>query len=268
MPVSASGPARHEQISNYYRDLIQGGDLAPGAKLPGQREIAATWECAPGTAARAMRTLLQLGLVTASKGGTFVSDAAKRERGNIVDDLGIDDARRAALLYEDPDGVLNAELTADALQDGTQMATVNTFTQADLVPAPERVADILGLSESDEVVKRFRYRRSTRGVPVLMAESWHPGSHAYTNPRHLQLTDVPGGFTHTLEAMGKRLAAVVERVSADLANEDQAEFYELDRPAAIIVKDHIWYTTDGEPWSYGRGWHRPDLWSEYHADLE
>ncbi len=238
-----------ERITSYYRRLILDGDLAPADKIPSRREIAEEWRCGTGTANRAIRGLVEIGLVEPGRAGTVVSETARFA------------ADRAMAVAS------NTHLASGAAGDKRAVVAVNVYTTAELIEAPPRVSAMLDLAEGAEVVKREWYRRTPSGVAVLVAESWAPGSHADANPLLLERADVVGGFEPALQVMGKTLGSVVERVRAELASSDVMAFYGLAAPAAMIVKDHVWLTTEGEPWTYQRAWHRPDVWSDYRAEL-
>lgn len=54
---------------------IEAGELAPGARLPGERDLAQEYGVAIGTARRAVRELRDLGLViTLPAKGTYIAD--------------------------------------------------------------------------------------------------------------------------------------------------------------------------------------------------
>jgi molybdate-binding protein/DNA-binding transcriptional regulator YhcF (GntR family) len=62
------------QIFDAVRALIASGELKPGDKLPSVRDMAARWNCTPGTVSRAYASLAQDGLVEAHRGrGTLVT---------------------------------------------------------------------------------------------------------------------------------------------------------------------------------------------------
>src|SRR5690349_6951049 len=60
-------------IADDLRNKIESGDLAPGAKLPSERELAERYGTARNTAREAVRLLAEAGLVIAEHGrGSFV----------------------------------------------------------------------------------------------------------------------------------------------------------------------------------------------------
>lgn len=61
------------QVVNHLEARINAGDLAPGARLPGERELAAEYGVALGTIRRALTEMRDRGLVvTTPSKGTFI----------------------------------------------------------------------------------------------------------------------------------------------------------------------------------------------------
>jgi GntR family transcriptional regulator len=69
------GPAyAWQQVADHIEARIRSGELAPGARLPGERDLAAEYQVALGTARRAIGALREKGLlVTAPSKGTFIT---------------------------------------------------------------------------------------------------------------------------------------------------------------------------------------------------
>ena len=63
VPMPMTSPHPHEQVAAALRADILSGKLAPGEKLPGQRELGEKFGVAPNTAAQALRLLEEEGLV-------------------------------------------------------------------------------------------------------------------------------------------------------------------------------------------------------------
>lgn len=63
-----------EQAADYVAEQIASGELAPGQKLPAERDLADQWGIGYQTVRRAMRDLRERGLVVSRVGkGTFVA---------------------------------------------------------------------------------------------------------------------------------------------------------------------------------------------------
>lgn len=68
------GPAyAYVQVADHLQARIEAGDLAPGARLPGERELATEYGVALGTVRRAMQEMRERGrVVTTPSKGTFI----------------------------------------------------------------------------------------------------------------------------------------------------------------------------------------------------
>ena len=65
----------YEEIAESLRRQIAVGELRPGERLPSVRELAATWNCTPGTVSRAYAVLAEEGLAVGRRGsGTHVTE--------------------------------------------------------------------------------------------------------------------------------------------------------------------------------------------------
>jgi len=75
----ASQVPLYVQIANHVEAQIATGELAPGGRLPAERDLAEQWGVAYQTVRRAMRELRGRGLVASVVGkGTFVTEADGR----------------------------------------------------------------------------------------------------------------------------------------------------------------------------------------------
>ena len=64
----------YSRVADHIAARIGAGDLAPGARLPGERDLAAEYEVSLGTARRAVEELRDRGLVvTLPAKGTFIA---------------------------------------------------------------------------------------------------------------------------------------------------------------------------------------------------
>ncbi len=65
----------YTRVADHLEARITAGDLAPGARLPGERDLAAEYGVAVGTARRAVEELRQRGLaVTLPAKGTYIKN--------------------------------------------------------------------------------------------------------------------------------------------------------------------------------------------------
>jgi len=63
-----------QQIVDWITEAVEKGDLRPGEKLPGGRELAEDWEVGYSTITEAMKVLIARGVLVSGQGkGTFVA---------------------------------------------------------------------------------------------------------------------------------------------------------------------------------------------------
>jgi GntR family transcriptional regulator len=64
----------YEQVADYLAAQVEAGHLAPGQKLPAERDLADQWNVGYQTIRRAMEVLRERGLVVSRIGkGTFIA---------------------------------------------------------------------------------------------------------------------------------------------------------------------------------------------------
>ncbi|MGY2025924.1 MULTISPECIES: GntR family transcriptional regulator [Nocardia] len=156
------------QLVAHYRDAITAGDLREGERMPSVREIADQWKVAYTTAAKAMRQLAADGLVSTSKQGTIV---AFMEGSTYSPADRLRSVHRGRVIY--PHGA-------------------SRIISAELVPAPQHVADAMGIETGDQVVRRERVTMHGE-VPVTWSVTWMPGELTEQVPELLDLAPIPGG---------------------------------------------------------------------------
>ncbi|TQM30193.1 GntR family transcriptional regulator [Nocardia bhagyanarayanae] len=228
---------KYQQISGYIRDQIERGELAPGAEVPSERELAAAWKVARPTAAKALNTLRQQGLVESRRGsGTFV-------RG--------------------PDAVpLVRESAGRARQYGGMYAEREPIDilAAELVDGPEYVTAALGLELGSEVIARRRLITGENGDAEL-STSWFAGDLADVADRLLDTQRLPGGTATYLEAVtGRRVASVFDQVSARMATTEERKQLRLARTSAVLVYRLTAIDTDGVVLQFDEGVYPPESW--------
>ncbi|MFE7741868.1 GntR family transcriptional regulator [Nocardia sp. NPDC057455] len=227
---------KYLQISGHIRALIERGELAPGAEVPSERELAARWKVARPTAAKALNTLRQQGIVRSRRGsGTYV-------------------AERPALLRE------------SAPRYGTPAPESRSVTVlcAAVVEGPREVTDALVLPVSSSVIVRKTLWVGISGS-VELTTCWYPGGFAGTAALLLESEVVPGGVARYLEAATGRAATVVrESAGARLATEDECRHLTLRHPAAVLVVRRTCSDAHGVPLEYRETVHPPGGWTMSH----
>ncbi|MFI6167338.1 GntR family transcriptional regulator [Nocardia sp. NPDC051052] len=225
---------KYLRISGYIRDRIERGELAPGDEVPSERELAAQWKVARPTAAKALNTLRQQGIVESRRGsGTYVVDRS--------------------------DGPAMGERVPNYGSAYAESASI-TMLEAAVVTAPDQVAELLGLPRGSAALMRKRLIGNGSRVAEL-ATSWFAGDLAEVAPRLLRAERLSDGTLRYLESVtDRRVAYLRDRVGARLATADERRQFGLARPAAVLVYQLTLHTADGTVLQLDEIVHPPDEW--------
>lgn len=206
--------------------------LQTGARLPSEHMLMSRFGASRSVVRRAIERLEQRYLVRRSQGsGTFVN----RRIDYVIS------SRNAPSLHS------TVEQTG---------ATVRTFViDADLLPAPERVAERLGVEPGTELTRLVRIGYID-DEPATYGEEWiAPGviEHADVGLRAIE------SLTEVLRSARRDPVRAWSRVATEFATEEVERRLEL-RSAGTLWRIET-LTSDGregEPLMYSRAWQRPD----------
>ncbi|MEU2041538.1 GntR family transcriptional regulator [Nocardia niwae] len=222
---------KYLRIAGHLRELIERGELAVGAEVPSERELAAQWRVARPTAAKALNILRQQGIVRSRRGsGTYV-------------------AEQPALLRE----------SAPRYQSSSPVGRSVTVLRAEVVEGPREVTDALGLPASSAVIVRKLLSEDDSGAARLVT-CWYPGEFVSAAALLLGSEPLHGEASRYLEAaLGRVAADVRESVGARLAGEDECRHLALAHPAAVLVVHRIGRDVDGVALEYRESVHPPGV---------
>jgi GntR family transcriptional regulator len=225
-------PPPSKRIADELRRAIDAGELAPGSRLPSERELARSHGTARNTARQAIQILLAEGLVEAQHGrGVFVRPPRPLVR------LGHD---RYSRRYRK---VGLAPFRAEAERQG--FAPRVEVLDVEPVSAPGWVAERLKLEEGDKVLRR-RNRYFADDRPVQLADTYIPLEVAGQSSLH-QPEVGPGGIYQRLEERGHRLLAFREDISARMPRPDEVESLVISPGIPVIELLHTSLDQDGKP---------------------
>lgn len=211
------------QLVAHYRDLIAGGDLQDGERLPPVRDLAEEWDIAHTTAAKALRQLASEGLVTTSNQGAIVTYSEN----NIFSPAGrLASVRRGRVIY--PHG------------SGRPLS-------AGLVEAPEDVATSMGIEPGTLVIRRERITLNGE-TPVQWSISWLPGEFAEAAPELLELQSLPMGTIGVIQEKIGRFPTLGKdsyRHCAGTADTTAAERLEISEGTPVLFGENWWPDEQG-----------------------
>lgn len=218
------------QIARRYEDMIAEGRLRPGEQLPTVQEIAAAEEVSTATAGRAVKYLAAAKLVTTSRAGTFV--AGRR--------LVPGPQQRLALSVMPP-----AETITMTARDAGQL----------YVPAPDYVADILGLEPVrgdglTPVIRReqVHWELASNGheqQPFMLSVEWFDGAIAQQVPELLSLRPLAApaaALAMVCEATGERVTSgrCSRECRAILDDGREGPLLRLEPGTAVLAEAYTW----------------------------
>jgi GntR family transcriptional regulator len=222
----------HTAILEHLAALIASGALAPGARLPPERRLAATLGVSRMTVRQALGELERDGLVrrvVGRAGGTFVretpGDASPTGGGGISAAL-----RRAA-------GAAHAEIVSAGVE-----------------PAGKRTAAALDLERNDRIVVVTRLRLAG-GKPLAVERTSLP-SRLFPD---IEDMDLAGSLYDLMEVgFGLRPVRAVERLEVAEARPSDARTIGAKRGTPVLLVERVGYAADGTPVEVSRDRFRAD----------
>lgn len=226
-----SGVPRHRQIAADLREKITSGVWAPGEKLPSERSMIDLYGVSRPTIRDALELLRAEGMVVTEHGrGVFVRPPAQIQR------LARSRLSRAARAEN------RGAFLADAAAKGF---TPSSSVRVGFEPADARTAEVLAISEGDEVTVRDRVMRAN-GLVVQLAVSRLPRE--ITRGTAIEEVDTgAGGAYQRLEDAGHEIGSYVEEVGARMPTPDEAGTLQLGPGTPVITVTRVAYRTDGRP---------------------
>jgi DNA-binding GntR family transcriptional regulator len=231
------------QVANHIRKQIQSGELKDVATIPSARQIARDWEISLATATKVLAALRSEGLVKAVPGiGTVVTVADSR--------------------YNGPRDRFQAIRRTGRIYPPNEAAQI---TSAELVPAPEQVADALGVESGTPVIRRHRVTMNTEtDTPVSASASWFEGSLAEIAPKLLQTERLVQGTPGYIEEQtGRAAVSGRDQQRADAADAQDADDLGIPIGSPVLRGRNWLYDHEGGVIEYGEYVTVAGRWSTY-----
>jgi GntR family transcriptional regulator len=222
------------RIADDFRAEIETGQLRPGEQLPTYDEIAAKYSCSVTVVRRAVERLRNQGLIITMQGkGSFVRERPRARRHGMQ--------RYSRSVWKQAGTLI---LVGEATDQG--LTTVQRIRALEEVPAPEPVAERLGVPAGTTVFVR---RRTTdiSGRPNQLADSYYTLEIAAKVPQLKEIETGPGGGFARMEDAGILLDSIEEEIAIRMPT--GPETADLKLPAGTPVADLLRTTfdTDGRP---------------------
>ena len=219
------------QIEEQLTERIEAGRLAPGERIPPERELAEHLSVSRMTVRQALASLAARGLVERGVGrGTFV-----RESGTVTHDL----TRFTGF---------TGQVERSGLEAGAQLLG------ATRCPAPDTVAEALGLEPEARALRIERIRLGG-GRAMTLEDTWLPEERF---PGLLD-RDLDGSLYALMEQhYGLAPVSATERLEPVAARVHDAQHLGVAEGAPLMLVERTSYAADGTPVEFARDRHRGD----------
>lgn len=231
------------QVAKHIRAEIESGALPDGEKIDSVRTISAKWKISLATATKVVGVLKAEGLVRSEPGrGSIVTrdQAAASARDRVVHSL-------QGRIYADHE---RAEIRV-----------------AELVAAPEAIADALGVPAGTDVIRRQRVAFRD-DVPSSVSTSWFKGELAATSPLLLETERLPQGTPkYVAETAGLAPAAGKDQLRADIASEEDSAALNIPLGSPVLRKQNWVLDAEGDVIEFGRSVSVARRWATYDYEI-
>jgi GntR family transcriptional regulator len=219
------------QIEEQLGDRIESGALAPGERLPPERDLADALHVSRMTVRQALASLAARGMVERGVGrGTFVREAPR-----VLHDL-----TRVAGFTE--------EVERQGLEAGARIL------EAKECRAPDQVASGLRIEPGAAVVRLERVRLGS-DRPMTLEDSWLPAAR-FPGLLDRDLTGSLYALMRTEYDLGPVTAT--ERLEPVAARSYEAGALEVAEGSPLMLVERVAYAADGTPVEFARDRHRGD----------
>ncbi|WP_164494037.1 GntR family transcriptional regulator [Streptomyces sp. ADI98-10] len=181
--------ARYEEVADDLREQIRAGQYEVGGTLPRYEDLTATYGVGRGVISSAIAVLEREGLVRPVKRRGLVVLDWTRERRRIT---------RGLLVSRDP----ARGYVFPAASRPDEPWQVHGRPARAYVPAPPRVAELLGVDQGLPVLRRRRVTSPEGEVPFQLVDTWISPEAVRDAPKVAEPTTGPGGYIDRLEESG------------------------------------------------------------------
>jgi len=212
------------QVVRSLKAKIVSGELSDGDRIPSVRQLADEWQISQATALKAMAALRADGLVESVTGvGTLV--------------------RTESNLHRSAADRFTRMLSTGKIYAPGEYAKIK---EAGLAPAPQWVADQLGIDEGIQAVRRHRVTYNESG-PISASTSWFSPELGELVPALLITERIPAGTPTAIEeATGRRGVETSDTSTAAAATQQQAEELSIQTGTPVTVGRNVLRDRDGD----------------------
>jgi GntR family transcriptional regulator len=222
----------HDQISSAVRAKVRSGEWPEHYKLPAETDLATELDVSRGTVRRALRTLIEDGLLQQVQGrGTFVASSIPEQD------------------YVDPLRSMAEDLDARGIAYTTELLTF------ELAVPNAPISQLLGLTSGERAWRLERVRRNPANEPIMFLRNWVSQSLCPGLPAE-SLQD-RGLFEVIEQECGVPILLGRRTIDAQQASAEVAERLAIPTGVPVMHVEQTTYTTGDRPLEFSDVWTPP-----------
>jgi GntR family transcriptional regulator len=231
-------PSLHAQLKEALIAMISNQALKPGDQLPTQKELGAQYGMSHMTVRRALDELIKEGVISSVRGkGLYVTSQT------LATDVGS--------LVSFDEQIIRLGMTPS-----------KRMLCGEIIPASTVLAQMLKVNVGIPLVSLERLLLANN-TPVALIVAYLPH---HLCPGLLDYDLEKGSMFGTLRHMyGLQLSGAVSIVQTVLANKQQADLLQIQRPAPLLSREQQTYLSDGRIIEFSRSFMRGD---NYHIRIQ
>ncbi|MGV9604065.1 GntR family transcriptional regulator [Streptomyces sp. NPDC003631] len=217
---------RYRQLADALRREIGDGTYPPGSRLPSESDLSTRFGASRNTVRNGLKLLVSEGLVTSSQGlgyevrshEVFTLNASKFEN----------------LTFPQNGDAYSTDVTNAGRRPH------QTF-RVELVPAPERIADLLKIEPGSTTVLRFCHRY-VDDTPWSTQATYYPGWLVEEAPRLAEPGDIEEGTTRYLAGLGTEQVGYLDEIATRMPTPDEARLLEIGAGVPVMLWTRTGYS--------------------------
>jgi GntR family transcriptional regulator len=224
----------YKDVAEWLRAKIDAGDLARGAQVPSQAEVARDLGVSVGKARQALDELTRQGLISGGQGRPrFVRDRRVLEHY----------ASRSESMARRKDAPADAWFT-DVKEQGYEPGYQRPLHRVEIVEASEDIARLLDLEPGAPVVVRRRVR-TVDSRPDNLNDTYYDHRMAETFPEIISPKDVPQGIVALMASRGYEQVRYRHELRWRPPTPDEAAALEIPAGVSVLIQMNTGYTKEG-----------------------
>ncbi|WP_416149986.1 GntR family transcriptional regulator [Salipaludibacillus sp. HK11] len=199
----------YHQLEEYIKQLIESGQLIPGDVLPSEREYSEMYGISRMTVRQAMTNLVNDRFLFRVKGkGTFVMEKK---------------------IEQDLQGLtsFSEEMNARGMKASSKLISFN------IMPAPLKLANLLGIKEHDQIYEVVRIRIAEE-IPMALERTYISVNLVQGLTNEIVQNSL---YKYIEDTLQMKIADATQVIEASIANEQEIKYLEIPEQSPIMIME-------------------------------